>query len=121
MRSFLFAALAATSLSACAQTTNFNQVQRIQTALNHLTVVDLGEPVINLAVAEPDAFEIERHDDKVFVKPLREGVSTNLFIWTTARQLIYEIDPAGDVAKMHVIVRNAPQPIVRDATPEDDA
>jgi hypothetical protein len=120
MRSFIFAALAATSLSACAQTTNFNQVQHIQTALNHLTVVDLGEPVINLAVAEPDAFEIERHDDKVFIKPLREGVSTNLFIWTTARQLTYEIDPAGDVAKMNVIVRNAPQPVAHVAAVEDD-
>jgi hypothetical protein len=120
MRSFLFAAVAATSLSACAQTTNFNQVQHIQTAFNHLTVVDLGEPVINLAVAEPDAFEIERHDDKVFIKPLRDGISTNLFIWTTERQLTYEIDPAGDVAKMNVIVRNAPQPLSRVAAVEDD-
>lgn len=120
MRSFLFAALAATSLSACAQTTNFNQVQHIQTALNHLTVVDLGEPVLNLAVAEPDAFEIERHDDKVFIKPLREGISTNLFIWTTARQLTYEIDPAGDLGKMNVIVRNAPQSVAHVATNEDD-
>jgi hypothetical protein len=120
MRSFLLVALAATSLSACAQTTNFNQIQRIETALNHLTVVDLGEPVINLAVAEPDAFEIERHDDKVFIKPLREGVSTNLFIWTSTRQLSYEIDPAGDLAKMNVVVRNAPQSIARVATSEDD-
>jgi len=120
MRSFLLVALAATSLSACAQTTNFNQIQRIETALDHLTVVDLGEPVINLAVAEPDAFEIERHDDKVFIKPLREGVSTNLFIWTSTRQLSYEIDPAGDLAKMNVVVRNAPQPIAHVARPEDD-
>jgi len=120
MRALLFAALATASLSACAQTTNFNQVQHLQTALNHLTVVDLGEPVVNLAVAEPDAFEIERHDDKVFIKPLREGISTNLFIWTTTRQLTYEIDPVGDVAKMNVIVRNAPQPIAHVAAVEDD-
>ena len=120
MRALLFAALATASLSACAQTTNFNQVQHLQTALNHLTVVDLGEPIVNLAVAEPDAFEIERHDDKVFIKPLREGISTNLFIWTTARQLTYEIDPAGDPAKMNVIVRNAPQSVARVATAEDE-
>lgn len=120
MRASLFAALATASLSACAQTTNFNQIQHIQTALNHLTVVDLGEPVINLAVAEPDAFEIERHDDKVFIKPLRDGVSTNLFIWTTARQLTYEIEPAGELAKMNVIVRNAPQPVAHVATADDD-
>jgi Conjugal transfer protein len=120
MRSFLFVALAATSLSAFAQTTNFNQVQHIETALDHLTVIDLGEPVVNLAIALPDAFEIERHDDKVFIRPLRSDVSTNLFIWTSARQLCYEIDPAGDPAKMNVIVRNAPQPVARVATAEED-
>jgi hypothetical protein len=120
MRSFLFVAFAATSLSAFAQTTNFNQVQHVETALNHLTVIDLGEPVINLAVALPDAFEIERHDDKVFIRPLRSDVSTNLFIWTSARQLCYEIDPAGEPAKMNVIVRNAPLPVTRAATAEDD-
>jgi hypothetical protein len=120
MRSFLFVALAATSLSAFGQTTNFNQVQHIETALDHLTVIDLGEPVVNLAVALPDAFEIERHDDKVFIRPLRSDVSTNLFIWTSARQLCYEIDPAGDPAKMNVIVRNAPQPVARVATAEED-
>jgi hypothetical protein len=120
MKSFLFVALAATSLSAFAQTTNFNQVQHIETALNHLTVIDLGEPVVNLAVALPEAFEIERHDDKVFIRPLRSDISTNLFIWTSARQLCYEIDPAGDPAKMNVIVRNAPMPAARIATAEDD-
>jgi type IV secretory pathway VirB9-like protein len=120
MRSFLLVALAATSLSAFAQTTNFNQVQHIETALDHLTVIELGEPVANLAVALPDAFEIERHDDKVFIRPLRSDVSTNLFIWTSARQLCYEIDPAGDPTKMNVIVRNAPQPVARIATAEED-
>jgi hypothetical protein len=120
MRSFLFVALAATSLSAFAQTTNFNQVQHIETALDHMTVIDLGEPVLNLAVALPEAFEIERHDDKVFIRPLRSDVSTNLFIWTSARQLCYEIDQAGDPAKMNVIVRNAPVPAARIATAEDD-
>jgi len=120
MRSFLLVAFAATSLSAFAQTTNFNQVQHVETALNHLTLIDLGEPVINLAVALPDAFEIERHDDKVFIRPLRPDISTNLFIWTSARQLCYEIDPAGEPGKMNVIVRNAPLPAARVATAEEE-
>lgn len=110
MKLLLGTALALAALGAGAQTTNFNQVQHIETSLNHLTVIDLGEPVLTLAIADPDAFQIERHDDKVFLKPLREGVSTNLFVWTASRQLTYEIDPAGDLAKMNVIVRNAPQP-----------
>jgi hypothetical protein len=121
MKSVLLAAVAVTALSAKAQTTTFSQVQHIQTALNHLTVIDVGEPVVNLAVADPDAFEIERHDDKVFLKPLRTGVATNLFIWTPGRQLNYEIDPAGELTKMNVVVRDVPQPIahVASAVPSD--
>ena len=108
MKSFLITALALFATAAGAQTTNFNQVPHIETALNHLTVIDLGEPVITLAVADPDAFQVERHDDKVFLKPLSEGASTNLFVWTATRQLSYELDPAGDLQKMNVLIRNAP-------------
>ena len=108
MKSFLGAVLALAAISAAAQSTNFNQIQHIETALNHLTVIDLAEPIVTVAVADPDSIQIERHDDKVFIKPLKDGVSTNLFIWTASRQIAYEIDPAGDLAKMNVIVRNAP-------------
>lgn len=101
-------ALALFATAAGAQTTNFNQVQHIETALNHLTVIDLGEPVVTLAVADPDAFQVERHDDKVFLKPLREGASTNLFVWTASRELSYELDPAGDLQNMNVLIRNLP-------------
>jgi hypothetical protein len=110
MKSFLGAVLALAAINAAAQSTNFNQIQHIETALNHLTVIDLGEPIVTVAVADPDSIQIERHDDKVFLKPLKDGVSTNLFIWTASRQIAYEIDPAGDLAKMNVIVRNVPPP-----------
>jgi hypothetical protein len=66
--------------------------------------------VSTLAIADPDSFQVERHDDKVFVKPLREGVSTNLFIWTASRELSYELDPAGQLAAMDVLVRTEPSP-----------
>jgi hypothetical protein len=66
--------------------------------------------VTTLAIADPDSFQVERHDDKVFVKPLREGVSTNLFIWTASREMSYELDPAGQLAAMDVLVRTAPAP-----------
>jgi hypothetical protein len=111
MKSFLGAVLALAAVGAAAQSTNFNQIQHIETALNHLTVIDLAEPIVTVAVADPDSIQIERHDDKVFLKPLKDGESTNLFIWTASRQIAYEIDPAGDLAKMNVIVRNAPPPV----------
>jgi len=66
--------------------------------------------VTTLAIADPDSFQVERHDDKVFVKPLREGVSTNLFVWTASRELSYELDPAGQLSAMDVLVRTVPPP-----------
>ena len=91
-----------------AQTTSQSQVRHVETSLNHLTVIEFGEPVTTLAIADTDSFQVERHDDKVFVKPLREGVSTNLFVWTASRQLSYELDPAGQLAAMDVLIRTEP-------------
>jgi hypothetical protein len=119
MKPFLGALLALAAIGAAAQTTNFSQIQHIETALNHLTVIDFAEPVVTVAVADPDSIQIERHDDKVFLKPLKDGVATNLFVWTASRQIAYEIDPAGDLAKMNVIVRNAPEPKLH--RPDHDA
>jgi hypothetical protein len=93
-----------------AQTTNQSQIRHIETSLNHLTVLEFGESVTTLAIADPDSFQVERHEDKVFVKPLREGVSTNLFVWTASRELSYELDPAGQLAAMDVLVRTDPPP-----------
>jgi hypothetical protein len=94
--------------AAAAQTTSQSQIRHIETSLNHLTVLEFGEPVTTLAIADPDSFQVERHDDKVFVKPLREGVSTNLFVWTVSRELSYELDPAGQLQAMDVLVRTEP-------------
>jgi hypothetical protein len=93
-----------------AQTTSQNQIRHVETSLNHLTVLEFGEPVSTIAVADTDSFRVEHHDDKVFIEPLREGVATNLFIWTESRQLTYELDPAGQIAAMDVLIRTEPAP-----------
>jgi hypothetical protein len=95
-------------VAAGAQTMTQHQIQHVATSLNHLTVLEFGEPVTMLAAGDPDDFEIERHGDKVFVKPLRDGVSTNLFVWTATREVSYELDPAGQLAAMDVLIRTAP-------------
>jgi len=62
--------------------------------MNHLTVIEVGEPVTTVAVGSPQSFKVERRDNKVFVQPLVESVSTNLFIWTASTRLNYELVPA---------------------------
>ena len=110
MKVLAIATFALATVAAGAQTTTQTQIRHIETSLNHLTVLEFGESVTTLAVADPDTFQIERHGDKVFIKPLREGVSTNLFVWTTTRELSYELDPAGQLAQMDVMVRAEPAP-----------
>src|SRR5439155_14672824 len=79
------------------------KVTRVETAMNHLTVIELAEPV-TLAAAGSPSFKIERRDNKVFIQPLEEGVTTNLFIWTSSGRWNYELVPAASVETMHFAV-----------------
>ena len=102
---FVFAVAAAE-----AQTIGQDQIRHVETTMNHLTVLEFGEPVTTLAVGDADSFQIERHEDKVFIKPLQQGISTNLFVWTASRELSYELDPSGSLASMDVSIHTDPAP-----------
>lgn len=80
-----------------------DEVIHVATALDHLTVLEFGEPVTMAAAGSP-AFQIERHEDKVFIKPLKAGVSTDLFVWTASRRFAYELEPPGEVKNMNFAV-----------------
>lgn len=94
-----------------------SEVIHVATALDHLTVLEFGEPVTMAAAGSP-AFQIERHEDKVFIKPLKTGASTDLFVWTASRRFTYELEPPGEVKNMNFAVDSvipAPKP-VRDSS-----
>ena len=94
------------------ETPSREHVVRVQTAMNHLTVIEVGEPVTTVAVGSPQSFKVERRDNKVFVQPLVESVSTNLFIWTASTRLNYELVPAiSDPGQMDFAIDyRQPQP-----------
>lgn len=78
-----------------------DRVVKVQTAMNHLTVIEVAEPVTTVAVGSPQTFKIERRENKVFIQPLQEGAATNLFIWTGSTRLNYELVPAiSDAGQM---------------------
>lgn len=81
------------------------QVKHLSTALNHITVLEFGEPVTQ-AAAGSSAFDIEWHQDKVLIKPMRPGASTDLFVWTASRRFTYELDPPGEPKNMNYAVDN---------------
>src|SRR5881296_4749806 len=87
------------------------KVTRVETAMNHLTVIELAEPV-TLAAAGSPSFKIERRENRVFIQPLEEGVSTNLFVWTGSGRWKYELVPAASVETMHFAIDQgiAPSP-----------
>ena len=101
------------------------KVIHLATALDHLTVIEFGEPV-TLVAAGSDAFDIQRQDDKVLIKPLATGVSTDLLVWTSTRRLIYELDPPGEVKDMNFAVDSrvesgARKPAAQAGIPQDSA
>ncbi|SRR5581483_1447654 len=85
-------------------------VRHVTTALDHLTVLEYDETVAMAAVGSP-AFQIERQDNKVFIKPTKAGISTNLFVWTASNHRFgYEL-AVGDVGSMNASIHDvAPTP-----------
>jgi hypothetical protein len=119
----IITALAAARMPLLAQkiereTGDRTQIIHLKTALNHLTVIELREPVIQVATGS-QSFKVEWRENKVFVQPTESDASTNLFIWTASERLNYELEPAGDVAAMDFAVDQMPlaQPKPASVTP----
>ena len=93
------------------------KVIRVETAADHLTVIELGDAVTMVAVGNQGAFNVERRENKVFVKPVEDGAKTNLFVWTTGGRFAYELVPALSVDQMHFAIDQAPNPVAAKVRP----
>jgi hypothetical protein len=80
-----------------------NKVERIATSLNHVTIIQLPEPVVSISVGST-LIRVEYHDNRVLIEPTKPNVSTNLFVWTANSNSVYEILPAGDAANMSYVL-----------------
>ena len=83
-----------------------NKITRLGTTQNHLSVIELGEPITQVA-AGSSSFKIEWRENKVFIQPLEPDATTNLFIWTATGRLSYELVPAS-VEQMHFAIDQDP-------------
>lgn len=77
----------------------------LATAMDHITVLEFGEPVAQAAVGS-SSFNVEWRANKVLIKPLKQGASTDLFVWTASRRFTYELDPPGEARSMNYAVDN---------------
>jgi hypothetical protein len=81
-------------------------VIHVATALNHLTILEFHEPVTMAAAGSSD-FQIERQENKVFVKPMKSGATTDLFVWTASRRFAYELETTQEVKNMNFAIDNS--------------
>lgn len=100
-----------------AQTALQQQAVHLATALDHITVLEFGEPV-TLAAAGSSAFNIEWRANKVLIKPLKQGAATDLFVWTASQRFAYELDPPGEAKNMNFAVDN-PVPVSKPVINQD--
>ena len=108
----IFVLLASALIPARAQrieteTSDRTRIVHLKTALNHLTVIEVAEPVVQVAAGSP-SFKVEWRENKVFVQPTEADAATNLFIWTANQRLNYELEPASAVTDMDFAVDQAP-------------
>src|SRR5579863_10273267 len=89
------------------ETSGRNRILHLKTAVNHLTVIEVAEPVVQVA-AGSSSFRVEWRENKVFVQPTEANASTNLFIWTANQRLNYELEPASAVTQMDFAVDQTP-------------
>lgn len=114
-------ALAANAQKIETEKSDRSKVIRVETAPNHLSVIELGDPVTEVA-AGSSSFKIEWRGNKVFVQPLDPEATTNLFIWTASERLSYELVPAASVEEMNFAIDQEPSPKpVKAAIPEKPA
>jgi len=104
-------ALAANAQRIETEKSDRHKVIRVETAPNHLSIIELAEPVIEVA-AGSSSYKIEWRGNKVFVQPLDPDATTNLFIWTASGRLSYELVPAPSVEEMHFAIDQEPSPTV---------
>ena len=107
----IYSLCAIAALSQQSGTASPNAVVHVATALNHLTVLEFHEPVTMAAAGSSD-FQIEREANKVFVKPVKSGAATDLFVWTASRRFAYELEITQEAKDMNFAIDTAqPAPV----------
>jgi len=93
------------------------RVIRLQTVPNHLSVIELSEPVLEVAAGSP-AYKVEWRGNKVFIQPVEREADTNLFIWTASGRLNYELVVVSSVRDAQFAIDQEPgAPVAKMAPP----
>ena len=103
----LVVALAASGQRIDTEKSDRNKVIRVRTTMNHLSIIELAEPVTEVA-AGSSSYKVEWRGNKVFVQPLEPEATTNLFIWTASGRLNYELVAVSAVSEAEFAIDQEP-------------
>src|SRR5260221_14734378 len=78
LAAFLFISAPARAQRVTNQKNDRNQIVHLHTALNHLTEIEVGEPLMSVAAGGP-TFKVEWGEHKGYIQPKEENISTKLF------------------------------------------
>ena len=96
------------------QAVHSDRVTPIHTTLDHISVIALPEKITRVA-AGSQAMQIEWHGNDVFVKPLQNGQSTDLMVWTEHQFSTYELEAPGAVRQMTFVLDETNSPVPQGA------
>ena len=86
------------------------RIEVIATALHHVSVVQVPEPVENVALGSTQV-HVEWHANNILIEPQRAGVDTNMVVFTHRTTYLYEIAAASEPGAMSWLVKErAPAP-----------
>ena len=92
------------------QAVDSDRVTAVHTALDHISVIALPEKITRVA-AGSQAMQVEWHGNHVFVKPLQNGQSTDLMVWTEHQFSTYELEAPGSVKEMTFVLDETNSPV----------
>jgi hypothetical protein len=98
------------------QETDPQAIVRVETARDHLSLIEVADPVTMVAVGNRNAFSVEWRENRIFITPTEDGAKTNLFIWTANRRYAYELAPAAAVEQMHFVIDQKPLSVTTTAS-----
>ncbi len=85
------------------------RVEVIATALHHVSVVQVPEPVENVALGTP-MVHVEWNGNKVLIQPQKPGIDTNMVVFTRRTTYLYEIAAAAEPTGMSYLVKESAPP-----------
>jgi hypothetical protein len=88
---------------------NGDQIVTVRTALGIATIIQVPDRPNSVVVGDQDAFKVEYLDLAVTIKPLQQGVKTNIYIYTDWKRYNVELISGQESSSDYVVYLENPK------------